>query len=496
MAKFSPFGRKALGIALNLYMLKKTVILIPVLLLLWMAGCRQRPDFFVEKGALDFSTDTIFFDSIFTNLPSPTERVTVVNNTKDNIDISQIRLEDGTEFTLAVDGVFGDTIAHYQLPQGDSLVAFVSFTSQQRDVFVRDRLLFTIGDQVQHVDIEAFVFDAIVYRDSLLGQDGSTSTYLDPTKRHLIDGYLYVPDGHALYIPAGTQLYFTPRQDEFYNLVSGLYVFGRLFVQGVQGNEVVFQGSRFGRRYEETPAQWRGISFGNLARASTIEHAIIKNGLIGVYQEYGNPGFGPKVLVERSEIRNMGAYGVVSNGYTQDNSAYPLIRMQNSLVHNCKEGNVALLGGGRYDFIHCTFANYTIDFIRNSPQILINNYDEDQNLTFYCKASFTNCIIWGSEEDEVVMDSFPIPNQWDVFFNNSLVRTTLQLKGENIVASQNLDFPKFKDPNSGRPNERDYHLEINSPAVNIGRAIPGYIRDKDEVLRSQQPDAGCYEQHD
>ena len=85
MAKFPPFGRKALGIALNLYMLKKTVILIPVLLLLWMAGCRQRPDFFVEKGALDFSTDTIFFDSIFTNLPSPTERVTVVNNTKDNI---------------------------------------------------------------------------------------------------------------------------------------------------------------------------------------------------------------------------------------------------------------------------------------------------------------------------------------------------------------------------------------------------------------------------
>jgi hypothetical protein len=474
--------------------LKRTCLLLPILLLLLTQGCRQRPDLFVERGALDFSTDTVFFDSIFTNLPSPTERVTFVNNTGDNLLIRDIRLASGAEFDMIVDGLVGDSITNYELADGDSAVAFISFTSRQQDQFARDRLLFKIGDEEQTVHIEAFVFNAIYYQDSVLGLDGSTTTVLGPDHLHLVDGYIYVPDGHTLRILAGTQLYFTPRLDASFNLLSGIVVYGRLLVEGQLGNEVVFQGSRFGERFEETPGQWRGISFGNLARASKIEHALIKNGFIGVYQEYGNPGFGPKVLIEKSEIRNMSAFGIYSNGFTPDNYIYPLIRANNTLVHNSANANLGIFGGGKYDFNHCTFANYTVDFIRNSPQVIMNNYNDDVGgLVYYCKANFRNCIIWGTEEDEFAPDSFPIPDQWDVFFSNSIVKTTLPLKGSNIVSSQNNDFIRFRDPTAGEADERDYRLQLRSPAVNIGRVLTGINLDLDEHLRDQQPDAGCYE---
>jgi hypothetical protein len=474
--------------------LKRLLLLLPLLLLLFGQGCRKRPEFFVERGALDFSTDTVFFDSIFTKLASPTERVTVVNNSGENMLIKEIRLESGVEFSLIFDGLVGDTIENYELADGDSAVAFISFKSQQQDDYARDRLLFRVGDNVQRVEIEAFVFNAAYYRDSVLGLDGSTTTVLAPDRLHLIDGYLYVPDGHTLRIQAGTQLFFTPRMDEGFNLLSGIVVYGRLLVEGVKGNEVVFQGSRFGEDYVETPGQWRGISFGNLARASKIEHAIIKNAFIGVYQEYGNPGFGPKVLIEESEIRNMSAFGIYSNGFTTDNFVYPQIRVNNSLIHNSATANLGIFGGGKYDFNQCTFANYTIDFRRNSPQVIINNYDDNVGgQIFYCRAYFRNCIIWGTEEDEFAADSFPVPNQWDVFFYNTIVRTTLPLKGSNIVSSQNDDFIKFKDPTAGEPDDRDYRLELRSPAVNMGKPLTGLTNDLDEHIRDAQPDAGCYE---
>jgi hypothetical protein len=477
--------------------LKRLLLILPLLALLIAPGCRKRPDFFVERGVLDFSADTVKFDSIFTNLPSPTERLTFVNNSGQNILIKEISLESGNEFDLIINGVQGDRQTDFELPDGDSAVAFVSFKSGQKDVFARDRLLFRVGDNTQRVEIEAFVFDAISYRDSVLGLDGNTTTILGPDKLHLIDGYIYVPDGHTLIIQAGTQLFFTPRLDANFNLLSSIVVYGRLLVQGVEGNEVVFQGSRFGEDYEETPGQWRGIAFGNLARASKIEHAIIKNGFIGVYQEYGNPGIGPKVLIEETEIRNMSAFGIYSNGFVDPIPTYPMIRINNSLIHNSATANLGIFGGGKYDFNQCTFANYTVDFRRNSPQIVINNYDDSQGGIIYnCRALFRNCIVWGTEEDEFAADSFPVPNQWDVFFYNTIIRTTLPLKGSNIVSSQDDDFIKFVDPTAGEPDERNYRLQLPSPGVNIGQVLTGLGNDLDERTRDAQPDAGCYEYGD
>ena len=140
-------------------------ILLPisfVFALLLAFSCQREPILYVEEGDLDFSVDTIYFDSIFTNFDSPTERVTVINNSGNNVLISRIEFEDGQDFGLIFDGLTTNLVEDYELPDGDSAVAFVNFTSDIRDEFLRDRLLFTVGDQTQDVDIEAYIFDGIL----------------------------------------------------------------------------------------------------------------------------------------------------------------------------------------------------------------------------------------------------------------------------------------------------------------------------------------------
>ncbi len=463
-----------------------------LLLTAMVSGCRLRPDVFVPEGDLSFDRDTVFFDTIFTSLPSPTERLVVRNESGKNMLISTIKLESATDYSMIFDGITANEVKDYELEDGDSAIAFIKFTSDEKDQFSRDRLLFTVGDQTQKVDIEAYVFDAIFYRDSVLGGFGSGSlTVMGPDKKHLIDGPLYVADGHTLRILAGTQLYFTPRKDEGFNLTSSIVVFGRLIVEGAMGNEVVFQQTRMGERYEESGGQWRGIAFANISKANSIDHAIIKNGLIGVYQEYENSGVSPKVSITNTEIRSMGAYGILSIGYTPFLPSYPQLRVDNCLIHNCVEGTVGIYGGGNCEFRQTTLANYTVDFTRNKPQLVVSNYDSAT--VFPIKVRFENCIIWGSEEEEFAPDSFPAGNEYDVTFQASMVRTTKPVKGYNAITANTLEFPKFVEPTASGPEERNYRLSAGSPAINLGQLLPGLLRDKEGRAYFLRPDAGCYE---
>ena len=155
--------------ALSLAVVKQIFIFPLLLLLVVVSGCSLRPDVFVAKGDLTFSNDTVFFDTIFTSLPSPTERLVVRNQSGKNMLISEIKLEKATDYSLIFDGITANRIENYELEDGDSAIAFIKFTSDEKDAFNRDRLLFTVGDKTQNVEIESFVWDAIFYKDSVLG---------------------------------------------------------------------------------------------------------------------------------------------------------------------------------------------------------------------------------------------------------------------------------------------------------------------------------------
>lgn len=469
-------------------------ILLPIsfaFALLLAVACNREPDFYVEEGSLDFSVDTIYFDSIFTNFDSPTERVTVINNSGNNVLISRIEFEDGRDFGMIFDGLTTNLVEDYELPDGDSAVAFVNFTSDIRDEFLRDKLLFTVGDQTQDVDIEAFIFDGILLRDTILSPELGNSVTLDPNEKYIVDGFLAVPEGVTLIIPAGTQLYFTPRKDAEFNLSSSILVFGTLRVDGELGNEVVFQQTRFGDRYEETADQWRGIAFFSSSSANIIRHAIVKNALIGIYQEFGNSAPFPKVYLDRCEIRNMSAYGILSVGFLPQLPTFPMIKAENCVIHNCATSTFRTFGGGYYEFDNCTFANYSINFTRNTPQLWVDNYDATNLVPLPVDARFRNCIVWGSEEEEYVQDTFP-GTSFDIRFEHCFVRTTLPIQGFSNTTNNDPFFPSFVEPRTSSPADRDYRLTPESPAVDAGQDI-GLRIDKDNLMRDALPDLGAYE---
>ena len=468
-------------------------IIVPLAVLIGL-GCSDKPTFFVEEGDLTFDVDTVYFDSIFVNFDSPTERLTVYNNSGRNIRISNIAFENGSEFGLIFDGLTMNEIENYELADGDSAVAFISFNSEVRDEFLREKLLFTVGEQTQSVDIEAYIFDGLLLRDSLLTPPAGNSVVWDANNKYIIDGPLVVPDGVTLIIPAGTEVYFTSKRDENFNFVSGILVYGTLRVFGAEGSEVLFSQTRFGRRYEETPGQWRGIAFANISTSNIIRHAVIKNAVIGVYQEYANNGVFAKVKLENTEIRNSAAYGILGAGLTLQLDNYPLIEAENCLIHNNAEANVRIVGGGYFQFNHCTFANYSVDFSRNTPMLNIGNYgiDGDSAVEVPTRINFTNCMIWGSEEEEYVQDTIPGSN-FDITFDNCIVRTTLPLHGSNNITGTDPFFPQFIEPGAAEPDDRDYRLQETSPAIDAGTTVSGINQDLDDLPRDAQPDVGAYE---
>ncbi|MBL0104251.1 MAG: hypothetical protein IPP51_11150 [Bacteroidetes bacterium] len=90
-------------------------LLLPFLGLIILSAffsCRK-DDFSSDPNyKLEFSQDTVMFDTVFTSVGSSTEVFTVYNNNPDPIKISSLRLESGSSssYRLNVDGVSGKII--------------------------------------------------------------------------------------------------------------------------------------------------------------------------------------------------------------------------------------------------------------------------------------------------------------------------------------------------------------------------------------------------
>lgn len=407
--------------------------------------------------------------------------------------IGAIYFENGanSDYSMIFDGLDTNRVEDYVLASGDSAVVFINFTSDKKDDYARDRIVFEVGSETQKVDIEAYIKDAVFYKDSILANQ---TTVFDPNKAHVIDGVLLVPDGSVLQIPAGTQIYFTPRKDADFNLISAIRVMGTLRVNGTPGNPVVFQQTRFGERYEENPGQWRGISFGQTSSSNILEYAVIKNGNVGLQVEYAHTNGLEKVRLNGCEIRNMAGYGIAGVGYSLPGNRV-MVDARNTLIQNCQEATFLSYAGGQYRFINCTFANYTMDFSRNSPQILLNNYDPDALLAFQLDADFINCLIWGSEEEEIGLDSANIAGIYNLNFDHCIIRTKTLLPGTAIDSSQVFSFPQFLAPTEGEPLDRDYRIGSGSPARNRGKDVTGFgiLTDLDGLSRTLPYDIGAYE---
>jgi len=422
--------------------------------------------------ALQFSTDTVFFDTILTTTPSLTKRLTIYNPNKNAVELDEISiLNPRTPFTLTVNGQRNTHFQKVHLLGKDSLRIFVEtqIRDRQEDLpfLVHDSIRFVLSNQEQFVNLVGWGQDAHFLNQQVLQQN----TFWEGSKPYVIYGSLLVDTLATLVIEEGVQVYMSYE--------SALYIKGSLKILGSKNKPVTIRNIRDDENYKDAFGQWLGIYFLEGTFANEIENARIRNGVFGLRVGSPDNNSEPEITLKNTVIENMQTYGVV--GFTSD------IYAENVLINNCIEGTFAGLAGGNYTLRHCTLSNAGSRFFRESPSVTFSNFilDESNNL-FNPEGTFVeleNCIIWGNLEEE-----FQILHQGnqpiELSLQHNLLKTQQELENGSNILNEN---PKFKNP-----NHYDFQLDTLSPAKDQGKISTIKI-DLLHQLRDSKPDLGAYE---
>ncbi len=480
-----------------------TFLLLSVALALAFSACRK--DEAIEdnpSAMLEFSTDSIVFDTVFTTVGSVTKYLKVYNNNAKKINISSARLAGGGDsfYRINIDGNPSIYETNIGIPSGDSIFVFIRVTidpnSNLTPFVVTDRLIFETNTNIQDVDLVSWGQNAnYIIADQhieglppfrIVAGTNSDTTWTNELP-FLIYGYAVIDSGARLTISAGTRIYFHNN--------SGLWVYrgGQLKVMGTAGEPVLFRGDRLEDFYDDIPGQWDRIWINEGSTGNEIHYAVIKNGFIGLQTEtlgLQQP-LENHLLLTNTIIENMSGAGILSRFYN--------ITGINTVVANCGEYGVALTRGGKYDFRQCTFANYWSGSVRQTQNLILTNSfrDQDNNLyVFEMDAYFGNCINYGNQEEELYL-SVVSGAPFHYVFDHCLLKT-------DSTELNPVSFPgtfKNEDPLFAGIEQNDYHPDTLSPV--IGAGSPDVINtspylnilqyDLDGNSRSGNPDLGAYE---
>jgi hypothetical protein len=409
-----------------------------------------------DSGAkVQFSQDSVLFDTVFTTIGSATQNIRVRNKNKGKIKISSIQLQGGTasQFIINVDGAKGTTFSDIEIAANDSMYIFIQVnvnpTNSNSPLIITDAINFVVNGNQQKVILEAWGQDAYYHHptnaikfndgsyftysivDSLKGSftyNGTNNIVWKNDKPHVIYGYCVIDSLESLTIPAGTKVYL--------NYKAGLWVFrgGQIQVLGQKGNEVIFQGARLEKDFADEPGQWDRIWINEGSDNNIIDYAIIKNAYVGVQAELFGTDFSykRKLKISNTKIQNMSLWGLYSFAYN--------IEASNNVISNCQEYSLNILLGGAYSFIHCTFANYwNKDKQRDKTTLNINNYSTVQVLPL--NLHIGNCIVDGTLENEITLD-LKADSALTYTFSNCWLKSNINTSNQNIFINDrkgNLD---------------------------------------------------------
>lgn len=475
-----------------------------------LVNCRKENILTDSSAKLEFSVDTVLFDTVFTSIGSTTFLLKAYNTHDQTIQISSIRLDQGSSssYRVNVDGIDGHTHSDVTVLPNDSIFIFIEVTIDPQDLdlpfIVEDNLVFQTNGNEQIVNLVAWGQDAHFHGGlgnlTVLESNAEWSN----DKPHVIYGIVAVDSAECLLINAGTQVYCHAK--------SGLYIYkGCLMVEGELNNEVVFQGDRLEPYYENLAGQWGieidfdyqtqfGIETATISRGgiwfyecleSRIEYAVLKNGIIGLQVDTSGVATSEyAVTVNNSIIKNMSAVGLYGVG----GSVYG----ENDLIANCGQSCMSLAVGGKYHFNQSTIANYWNESNRQAPTFALTNYYEDIDGNLQVRdvdVDFRNCILYGNNADLTDFSEFFIDLEEEDFqqfvFTNCFVDTERDVSDDGnhfFNISNNPSEPPFEGPFDG---DFDLPISINSNLTasqigGVGEDIEGWSRFSPTAL-------GCYE---
>lgn len=457
-------------------------------------GCRKEK-FLNSGGEIRFSTDTLTFDTVFTSLGSFTLSMKIYNPQNERISIGSLQMEGGaaSPFHLNVDGHKGPIVRNLELAPNDSAYVFATVnidpTNENSPFVVEDKLVATMNGKTYRVPFMAYGQNAHYIVDSVIDQPGTVTWGTD--KPYVIIHSALIDEGTTLNIQPGCRIYM--------HADSRLLVDGTLKAIGTKKDSIVFQGDRLDRRYfgfEGYPGEWGGLYFTSASTNNELTYVILKNG--------GNSALGaPPALVQVNPDSVTGSLQLKMDRVTIENSiGYGLLSFggevmaDNCLMHSCGAYALALVQGGKYVLNNCTIAVYGNDKINHTenPAAILLNYFKQSDTQWNPNAMdavLNNCVIWGSLQNELVIDSISAA-PCTVTMNNCIAKAETA-KVPVWVKKNNVRFnadPLFVDY-----NKWNYRPKSGSPVIDAGLTnIPGVgARDLDDAARNAPWDIGAYE---
>ncbi len=459
--------------------------------LLVIFSCRKHDIYKDTSASLNFSTDSIQFDTVFSrfdtsNAPLSTTKTLKIYNPYNSIVYTDIRLMGGSAsvYRINIDGIPTDKITHYKIAPKDSFYLFVQVTPRITDIsnplFVEDSIMFTTNGNEQKIHLVAWGQDAYYLADSVLDYD---AVWNDKTKPYVIWRSVLVAPGKKLTIGKGVKV--------CSHVGSYIYVQGTLDMQGTPQEPVVLQGDRLEKNLDDVPNQWWGVRLLPGSKDNIIKYSVIKNGVVGVEIDSASVNTNYNLQMSNTIIRTMSSSCVSAYG-------------SKALFTNCAffdAGQLSVFAqyGGNYSFTFCTIANPHCDnFASNYPCFYMGNADYTNTdaagnvilripsiLTF----SLVNTIIYGqssNEEEFAVYDGGRPANVATPVIDHCFVRTKLFTGGTNgnIV---NVE-PKFKDM-----CKFNYLPDTLSPLIDKANNATGILIDLLGKPRDASPCIGAYE---
>jgi hypothetical protein len=499
-------------------------------LILW-SSCRKDFEFSSSTGTLEFSKDTIYLDTVFSNIGSSTYNLKVYNRSNTDIVIPTLRLGQGqaSNYRLNVDGRPGKEFENVEILAKDSMYIFIETTIDIQDLaasakqfLYTDIIEFDSGANAQKVHLVTLVKDAIfIYpnkdaegiietltfdldNDGTVDETAIQGRFLKDSeltftndKPYVIYGYAAVDEGKTLTVDSGARVHFHANSGLLITNNASLIVDGALSTdQELLENEVIFEGDRLEPIFENIPGQWGTIWLFNGSKTNSINYATIKNATVGILSDGNQAAVANKLTITNSKIYNSSNFGILARGSS--------ILGENVVINSAGQSAFAGTYGGKYNFTHCTIANYWSSSFRQFPSLLLNNFVVDETNTVFTndlvEANFNNCIIYGNDNPELLLEE-ESGSDFNFKFTNCLIRfenTSNQFTGENYnftntALYENVIFnkePDFKDAFNNMliiGNDSAANAKGNSVFAN---QVPFDILNKN---RTASPDIGAYQ---
>lgn len=515
-------------------------------------SCRDDFEFENSTGGLEFSKDTVYLDTVFTNIGSSTYTLKVYNRSNKDIKIPSIALGEGenSKYRLMVDGVPGKVFNDVQLLAKDSMFVFVETTidyseyaNNSTTFLYTDNIQFTSTTGTQKVELVTLVQDAVFIKPNrplptdmketltingtpsdIQGHELSTADELHWTnqKPYVVYGYALVPNGKTLTVDAGARVHFHAESGLLIDNDGELKVNGTASSTDALENEVIFEGDRLEPDFADITGQWLGVVIMS-NNNNAINHLTLKNATVGLLVQpinllatevdLNNPITSPKLDITNSQIYNCANFGILARA--------AVISGNNVVANNAGQAAIGMTLGGVYNFKQCTFSNYFNSY--NQVPVAINDY-ADVNTSEGVKriatdltANFDNCIMYGSGNLGVSLERVSTDEEgytYKTSFNHCFIKMvdysnqlkTLPLypfdgndtnqafydeKTREILAKNTTTYkPEFVDPSINNLN-----ISATSAAVANGdAAVAGQVPvDLNGQSRTGSPDIGAYQ---